>query len=38
MSTINYVKGDATAPSGNGPMIIAHICNDVGGWRRGRGV
>ncbi len=23
MSTINYVKGDATAPSGNGPM--AHL-------------
>lgn len=35
MSTINYVRGDATAPSGDGPMIIAHICNDVGGWGRG---
>jgi O-acetyl-ADP-ribose deacetylase (regulator of RNase III) len=35
MSTINYIRGDATAPSGDGPMIIAHICNDVGGWGRG---
>lgn len=35
MSTISFVKGDATEPSGDGPMIIAHICNDVGGWGRG---
>lgn len=32
---IDYVKGDATAPVGDGPAIIAHICNDAGGWGRG---
>ncbi len=32
---ITYVKGDATAPLGDGPKIIAHICNDVGGWGAG---
>lgn len=35
MSEIHYVLGDATAPQGNGPKVIAHICNDVGGWGRG---
>ncbi|MBW3598142.1 MAG: Appr-1-p processing protein, partial [Planctomycetes bacterium] len=33
--SIQYLKGDATAPAGSGPTIIAHICNDSGG--RGRG-
>lgn len=32
---IRYVTGDATAPEGNGPKIIAHVCNDVGGWGAG---
>lgn len=32
---INYVKGDATAPIGPGPKVIAHICNDIGKWGRG---
>ena len=35
MTTISYVIGDATAPVSEGPRIIAHICNDVGGWGRG---
>ncbi len=36
MSTdITYVDGDATAPRGEGPRIICHICNDIGGWGRG---
>lgn len=35
MKHIQYVIGDATAPSGEGPKIIAHICNDVGGWGAG---
>jgi O-acetyl-ADP-ribose deacetylase (regulator of RNase III) len=35
MSTIQYVMGDATAPTGDGNKIIVHICNDVGGWGRG---
>lgn len=32
---ISYVAGDATYPVGNGPKIIAHICNREGGWGAG---
>jgi O-acetyl-ADP-ribose deacetylase (regulator of RNase III) len=32
---IEYVAGDATAPEGSGPKIIAHVCNDAGGWGKG---
>jgi O-acetyl-ADP-ribose deacetylase (regulator of RNase III) len=32
---INYIKGDATNPTGNGNKIIVHICNDIGGWGKG---
>ncbi|MFV2117832.1 macro domain-containing protein [Streptomyces sp. Act-28] len=32
---IRYVKGDATAPMGKGVKIIAHVCNDLGGWGKG---
>lgn len=32
---LNYVRGDATDPRG-GRGIIAHVCNDQGGWG-GRG-
>jgi O-acetyl-ADP-ribose deacetylase (regulator of RNase III) len=32
---IRYVRGDATAPIGNGFGIIAHVCNDVGAWGKG---
>lgn len=35
MKMIQYVVGDATNPSGAGNKIIAHICNDVGGWGKG---
>lgn len=35
MSAIRYVRGDATCPEGSGPRIIAHVCNDIGGWGRG---
>ena len=35
LNKINYVKGDATAPIGEGNKIIAHICNDKGGWGAG---
>lgn len=35
MSEIKYVIGDATLPEGEGPRIIAHICNDYGGWGAG---
>ncbi len=33
--TIVYQKGSATKPVGDGPKIITHICNDIGGWGRG---
>lgn len=32
---IHYIKGDATSPIGKGNKIIAHICNDHGGWGAG---
>ncbi len=32
---ITYLKGDATDPSAKGAKIIAHVCNDQGGWGRG---
>ncbi len=32
---ITYVVGDATRPQGDGPKIIAHVCNDVGAWGAG---
>jgi O-acetyl-ADP-ribose deacetylase (regulator of RNase III) len=35
MPEIAYVRGDATAPSGRGVKVIAHVCNDLGGWGKG---
>lgn len=36
MGYIKYLKGDATKPqSEDGQGIIAHVCNDVGGWGAG---
>ena len=35
MTTIRYLAGDATSPIGKGPKIIAHVCNNRGGWGRG---
>lgn len=35
MSQIFYKTGDATQPATTGCNIIAHICNDVGGWGKG---
>jgi O-acetyl-ADP-ribose deacetylase (regulator of RNase III) len=32
---ITYVKGDATSPVGEGPRIVVHVCNDIGGWGKG---
>jgi len=32
---LRYVTGDATDPQGPRPLIIAHICNDRGGWGKG---
>ena len=33
--SIEYVIGDATDPIGDGPKILAHVCNDVGAWGAG---
>jgi O-acetyl-ADP-ribose deacetylase (regulator of RNase III) len=35
MSEIRYVRGDATVPSVKGAKLIAHVCNDIGGWGKG---
>jgi O-acetyl-ADP-ribose deacetylase (regulator of RNase III) len=35
MTAIQYLQGDATLPQAEGNKIIAHICNDVGGWGKG---
>lgn len=35
MATINYLKGDATQPQTKGNKVIAHVCNDLGGWGKG---
>ena len=35
MRTLEVVKGDATSPQAKGPKVIAHVCNDLGGWGKG---
>lgn len=35
MAAITYLRGDATRPDGDGPRIIAHVCNDRGAWGAG---
>jgi O-acetyl-ADP-ribose deacetylase (regulator of RNase III) len=35
MGEIKYVQGDATVPSVKGVKVIAHVCNDLGGWGKG---
>jgi O-acetyl-ADP-ribose deacetylase (regulator of RNase III) len=30
-----HILGDATAPVGDGPFIICHVCNDEGEWGAG---
>jgi O-acetyl-ADP-ribose deacetylase (regulator of RNase III) len=32
---INYIKGDATNPVGDGVKVIVHVCNDIGAWGAG---
>jgi O-acetyl-ADP-ribose deacetylase (regulator of RNase III) len=32
---LRIIKGDATSPQAKGPKIIAHVCNDLGGWGKG---
>ena len=35
MTPLRIIKGDATSPQAKGPKIVAHVCNDIGGWARG---
>ncbi len=35
MTPLTIVRGDATSPQAKGPKVIAHICNDLGGWGKG---
>lgn len=35
MEFITYLKGDATSLQAKGVKLIAHICNDLGGWGKG---
>ena len=35
MANIIYLKGDATAPVGDGKKIIVHVCNNIGAWGAG---
>ncbi|MEU7551196.1 Appr-1-p processing protein [Streptomyces sp. NPDC044571] len=35
MEPLRIVAGDATSPQVEGPKIIPHVCNDIGGWGRG---
>ncbi|MER7750728.1 macro domain-containing protein [Kitasatospora sp. NPDC097643] len=35
MAGITYVRGDATTPQAKGVKVIAHVCNDLGGWGKG---
>ncbi|QFG22835.1 macro domain-containing protein [Actinomadura sp. WMMB 499] len=32
---VRYIKGDATSPQAKGVKIVAHVCNDLGGWGKG---
>ncbi|MGF1429289.1 macro domain-containing protein [Kitasatospora sp. LaBMicrA B282] len=34
-SAIRYLRGDASSPQAKGPKVIAHVCNDLGGWGKG---
>lgn len=35
VSPLRIVRGDATNPQAKGPKVIAHVCNDLGGWGKG---
>lgn len=35
MKPLRIIAGDATSPQAKGPKIIAHVCNDLGGWGKG---
>ena len=29
---LRFLKGDATQPQEEGPVVLPHVCNDAGGW------
>lgn len=35
VTPLKIIKGDATSPQAKGPKVVAHICNDLGGWGKG---
>lgn len=35
VTPLMIIKGDATSPQAKGRKVIAHICNDLGGWGKG---
>ncbi|MFD7261714.1 macro domain-containing protein [Streptomyces sp. NPDC059874] len=35
MKPLRIIDGDATSPQAKGPKVIAHVCNDIGGWGKG---
>ncbi|MFF9977580.1 macro domain-containing protein [Streptomyces erythrochromogenes] len=35
MKPLRIIAGDATSPQAKGPKIVAHVCNDLGGWGKG---
>jgi O-acetyl-ADP-ribose deacetylase (regulator of RNase III) len=35
VGAIRFVRGDATSPQAAGPKVVAHVCNDQGGWGKG---
>ncbi|MEU2611048.1 macro domain-containing protein [Micromonospora sp. NPDC007271] len=35
VTPLTIIKGDATNPPAKGRKVIAHLCNDLGGWGKG---
>ncbi|KJK42615.1 macro domain-containing protein [Streptomyces sp. NRRL F-4428] len=35
MKSLSIIAGDATSPQAAGPKVVAHVCNDLGGWGKG---
>ena len=35
MQVVNYIRGDATQPAGDGNKILVHVGNDIGAWGKG---
>jgi O-acetyl-ADP-ribose deacetylase (regulator of RNase III) len=35
LAHLRHLSGDATQPVGDGPHVVAHVCNDAGRWGAG---